>query len=420
MGQHRLPPNVFIGHDISGTTNMITVNEAQKIIADHLKIFPVSECPLEESYGAILREDIVADRDQPSFDKVLMDGIAILYASWQRGNRRFKIEGIQAAGQAPLRLKEVHACIEAMTGAVLPEGTDCVIPVEEISVHSHEAVVNKEVQVVRMQNVLPVGVDYKQGTTLLKEGTMLLPPQVAVVASVGKATVRVSYKPKIAIISTGDELVDIGVAAKPYQIRKSNSYALQAALRHNGYFESLIFHIGDDRGQLLSEIGSILKTFDVVILSGGVSAGKFDFIPGVLKELGVAVLFHKVQQKPGKPFWFGMNQEGKAVFALPGNPASTQICFYRYVLPQLNRSMGISKISREFASLAEDFSVKTPLTYFLTVTLEINPDGQLVVTPVAISGSGDYLALANSDGFVELEANKGYFNAKSVVPLYRW
>jgi molybdopterin molybdotransferase len=148
--------------------------------------------------------------------------------------------------------------------------------------------------------------------------------------------------------------------------------------------------------------------------------GKFDFVTKVLEELEIQVLFHKVKQRPGKPFWFGKSKKGKPVFALPGNPVSTQVCFYRYVLPNLNKALGVSHPVRETAMLDENFHVTTNLTCFLPVKIKVSPDAQILVTPVMITGSGDFATLANSDGFVELEAGKIYYKRGEVVALYRW
>lgn len=399
---------------------MITVNEAQKIIAQHTKLFPAVECRLEEAYGAALLEDIFGDRDQPAFDKVLMDGIAINFSKWSEGHRDFKIQGIQAAGTKALKLKNPNDCIEVMTGAVLPEGTDCVIPAEHIQVHEKKAKVDDSIQVKRMQNILRKGSDYKKGALLLKSGTLLTPPAVAVAAAGGKKTLKVSSIPKIAIISTGSELVDLGKPVKPFQIRTSNSYAVHAALEKNGFHKTQMFHLKDNRQEMLKTLGQIVKTFDVLILSGGVSMGKFDYVPQVLTKLGVKVLFHKVRQKPGKPFWFGKGKNGLAVFALPGNPASTLVCFYRYVLPQLKYSLGFIKMPQEFVALGAAVQVSLSLTNFLPVTVNYLKDGQITAKPVSTSGSGDYLALAKSDGFVELKEGHGRFAAKTSVPFYRW
>jgi len=399
---------------------VISVSEAERIISENIKVFPTVQRPLEDGCGAILREDIFADRDQPAFPKVLMDGIAVSYASWKKGIRRFKIEAIQPAGGKPTALKKKDHCMEVMTGAILPKGADCVIPIEEVTVHQKDAVVRDGLKPSRMQNILPQASDYRKGDLLLEAGRSLLPPQIALLAAVGKAQVKVSLNPKAAIVSTGDELVEVAARPRVYQTRISNVYALQAALAQNGFENSARFHLFDDRRQLRKRLSRFLKTFDILILSGGVSMGKFDFVPGVLKEIGVQVLFHKVQQKPGKPFWFGVDPHKKPVFALPGNPASTQVCFYRYVLPYLKKALGMRPDSQELVCLVQEVSVSRDLTHFLPVTLKDSFDGKRRVRLVAASGSGDYRALAQSNGFIELKSVEGYFPAETVVPFYRW
>jgi molybdopterin molybdotransferase len=206
---------------------------------------------------------------------------------------------------------------------------------------------------------------------------------------------------------------------KPYQIRLSNSYVLDAALRQTGLCDPSMFHLIDDKKILLREIKNILSRFDVLILSGGVSMGEFDYVPSVLKELGVKVLFHKVAQKPGKPFWFGQDAKGKAVFALPGNPVSTQICAYRYVMPYLHKAVGLP-YNVQYVALAENFSVKTDLTYFAPVKI-FNEKGRMrTAKPVSIGGSGDYASLSLADGFIELEEKHQQFKKGTVVPFYSW
>jgi molybdopterin molybdotransferase len=230
----------------------------------------------------------------------------------------------------------------------------------------------------------------------------------------------VTAKPKIAVIATGDELVDIGrKTIKPYQIRLSNSYALDAALRQTGLCDARMFHFIDDKKILRREIKKILNQFDILVLSGGVSMGEFDYVPQVLAELGVQVLFHKVAQKPGKPFWFGKNKKGKIVFALPGNPVSTQICAHRYVIPYLHKIAGLP-YNGYWAVLDEDLSAKTDLTYFAPVKIFSEDNGTLRATPVATGGSGDYASLSQADGFLELKAKQKHFPQGFVAPFYSW
>jgi len=399
---------------------MITVQEAERIILSSAKVFPVVAMPLEKCYGLVLRETIKADRDQPPFHKALMDGIAVNYDTWQRGVHRFTIQGIQPAGQKMTSLKSGHYCVEIMTGAVVPQGADCVVPVEKNVVADGTATVNDGVKIERLQNIRLQGSDRKRGEVLLTPSCVLKPAAIGVLASVGKNRVKVTRKPDIAIISTGDELVDIAAPIRQFQTRRSNSYALQAILEKTHLCSTKLFHLRDDAKQMRWLLRSILGKFDILILSGGVSMGKFDLVPQVLNELGVKLLFHKVQQKPGKPFWFGQYKEGKAVFALPGNPVSTQICAYRYVLPYLRKAVGLDTESGEWGVLEENVHIETDLTYFLPVTIRLNEQAQIFVKPVSILGSGDFVALAHSAGFVELPSERYEFLMGSKVKLFRW
>ena len=399
---------------------MITVNEADRIIAAQCKPFPAVMRPLTDCYGAVLREDILADRDQPSFDKALVDGIAINLGSWYGQKGTLIVEGTQAAGQPALRLKNKEkGCIKIMTGAVVPQGCDCVVPIEMVTMIGKVAKISGNDLKLR-HYIRPQGSDCKKGTALLKAGTQLLPPHIATAASVGKSKLKISCRPKVAVISNGDELVDINrKSIKPFQIRKSNSYALDAILRQTGLCHPHIFHFPDKKSLLVRGIKNILARFDILVLSGGVSMGEFDYIPQVLKELGVEVLFHKVSQRPGKPFWFGKTKKGKVVFALPGNPVSTQVCAYRYVTPYLKRAAGLT-VTAPHAILERDFTSPTDFTYFLPVKMSYNKDGSVSAFPVETGGSGDYAALTQADGFVELAANQKQFTKGQAVPFYPW
>jgi len=398
---------------------MITVKEADKIIFDNINEFSSVRIPLQEAYGMVLREDLIADRDLPPSHRATMDGIAINFSSWESGNSIFPIEGIQKAGDPSLTLKDSSSCTEIMTGAVVPAGCDCVIPVEDIEISNSKAKVNG-VELTRMMNVHAQGSDHKNGSKLVLKGARLYPSQVAIAASIGKKEVLVSLRPKIAVIGTGDELIAIDQKPQVFQIRQSNSYALQAALQLSGYDQVKRFHIKDDKDELRTQLGQLLKSFDVIILSGGVSMGKFDYVPEVLKEIGVEMLFHKVQQRPGKPFWFGKNKEGKPVFALPGNPVSTQVGVVRYILPYLDKALGVTKISPELAALGEDVKITNTFTNFLPVKIESREDGRLLATPVIPNSSGDFASLVQSDGFLELPPDNPLFPKGAVARFYRW
>ena len=399
---------------------MTTVPEAEKIILQHARPFPAVAVSLEEAWGRVLAEDLFADRDLPPFDRVSMDGIAIHHAAWQKGARQFLVEAVQPAGSPRVRLKDPSACIEVMTGAILPEGCDCVVPFESVDIKDGIARLKEDFKLSARQNIHEQGSDYKKGSRLLARGCRLLPPQIAVASSIGKPEIMVSRDPQIAVIATGNELVEVGRPVEIFQIRPSNVYAIEAALRLQRYTDVHRLHIQDDRPSMLSSLRKVLQASDVVILSGGVSMGKFDYVPEVLKELGVEVCFYKIKQRPGKPFWFGISGEGKPVFALPGNPVSTQVCFHRYVLPYLRKASGLREDVVEYATLMEDAHIKTPLTYFLPVKLTCGTDGRLTANAVYPNGSGDYASLAQSDGFIELGADTYDFPQGTTARLYRW
>ncbi|MBI5150231.1 MAG: molybdopterin molybdotransferase MoeA [Candidatus Omnitrophica bacterium] len=398
---------------------MLTVKEAESIILASVKEFPCICVPLAEAFGRVSREDIFADRDLPPFDRVTMDGIAIDSGAWARGARQFPVAGVQKAGGRALSLKDRNACFEIMTGAILPQGCDCVIPVEHIVVDGGLARVSNELAVAPRLNVQPRASERKKGELLVRRGTPLFPAQIAVAAAVGKSRICVARAPAVAVIGTGDELVPLNArTVKPFQVRESNAYALQAGLELNGYPGATRFHVRDNLKTIESRLRKVLRQFDVIILSGGVSMGKFDFVPRALGNLGVKVLFHKVRQRPGGPFWFGKTKSGKPVFALPGNPVSSHVCLYRYVLPYLRKAGGLEKTARRYVVLDEPVEIKTALTYFLPVRLTFSSDGKTGATPVFLRGSGDYAALGESDGFIELPSDTCRFARGSAHRFY--
>ena len=387
---------------------MISVKEALKIVEENAFVPNISDVSLLESLGKILVEDIFADRDFPPFDRVAMDGIAI-----NQKAESFKIESTQFAGEAQKSLQNPENCMEVMTGAVLPLGCYIVIRYEDVDIQEvNEMKIAKIMipltEILQGQNIHRKGADRKVGDILLKKGLKISPPEIAVMASVGKTMVKVQMPPSVAVISTGDEVVETNVNPLPYQIRMSNSYLLAAALERVGVKANL-FHLTDDKELLFNKLKEILLNHDVILLSGGVSAGKKDFVPEILTDLGVKKLFHKVAQKPGKPFWFGKTDEGKTVFALPGNPVSTFLCFCKYFLARKNESVILDK----------DVFFKPDLTYFVPIKTYFQ-DGKLMATPFEGSGSADFANLTDCDGFVELPADNQVFKKGEVFEFIRF
>lgn len=397
---------------------MITVEEAQQLIANETRDFGIEEIPLEKAVGRILRESITADRDFPPFDRVTMDGIAICFEDYQNGNTSFKIRGIAAAGAKKMSLHSKNECLEVMTGAVMPEGLDTVIPYEHIEIQNQTA--NLKTEDIRFQqNIHFKGQDRKQGDLLLHSGTKISSPEIGVCATIGKSTIKASRLPKAIVLSSGDELIDIDQTPEAHQIRKSNVYHLKTLLSH--YQLSITTeHLMDDYDTIVKKLSVYLEKYDLIVLSGGVSKGKFDYLPKALESLGVHKHFHRVAQRPGKPFWFG-SKNNTTVFAFPGNPISSFMCMHVYLKPWLNQSMQATPQALPCAVLGEEVQFKPDLTYFLEVKLHYSEKGQLIGTPAKGNGSGDLANLVDADAFIQLPRGKRLFQKGEVYPiiLYR-
>lgn len=396
---------------------MLGVTEVDRIIHKELKDFSKVTLPLEKCVGKVLKEEIRADRDFPPFNRVMMDGIGIQFKQWEQGKREFTVEGLCAAGDEAKTLLDSQGCLEVMTGTVMPSNADTVVKYEHVTINNGLARIEEGHEITRGQHIHLQGTDRVLGDLLIEPERIITSADVAVLATVGKSEVVVAKSPKIAVVATGDELVDIHETPKPHQIRKSNVHAIISDLQSKG-FTAEAFHFVDDQASLRNGLKSIIEFFDVVVMSGGVSKGKFDYIPGILDDIGVEKKFHFVRQRPGKPFWFGRYKKG-VVFALPGNPVSTFVGLYRYVLPYLYRSSGIEPVEIK-AVLAKDFNFKPGLTYFLQVKLSYDSKGTLQAMPVPGLGSGDLANLLDADALLELPDDKSEFKKGEVFTCYKY
>ena len=393
---------------------LIKVEDALEIILNSTEDFGIEQVDLGTSLGRVLKDPLRADRDLPPFNRVSMDGIAIQNQAFASGLRKFKVEGIQAAGSPQLTLNSNEGCLEVMTGGVLPNNADVVIPYEQVSIDNGIAEV--EVETVEfMQNVHLKGLDRKENELLVKEDRLISSAEIGVLATVGVPKVRVAKLPRTAIISTGDELVNVDQTPLPHQIRMSNVHSLEALIEPFGIRPDL-FHLTDDPVELKETIESLLTDYDVLMFSGAVSKGKFDYLPQILDELGVKKLFHRVRQRPGKPFWFG-KRDNVTVFAFPGNPVSTCVSCTYYFMPWLRKSLGLPPVETSYAVLDCDFGFKPVLTYFLQVKL-VNRMGTVYAIPEAGNGSGDLANLTLNDGFLQLDAERDQFEKGEVFPFF--
>lgn len=396
---------------------MTTVHEAEQIISQYIKDYGWEEVPFREALGRVLAEDVIADRDLPPFDRVTMDGMAISYGEFDRGRRAFKIAHTQAAGGIPMPLKDTGAAVEIMTGAALPEGVDTVIRYEDINIENGMG----EIQVARIkrgQNIHRQGSDKRAGEVMVATGHLIQANILALAAACGYGKLKVKKLPKVAIFSSGDEIVGVEEQPGPQQIRQSNTYAMEAMLK-SCHCSPTIYSIKDDPQEISKKLQQIAIEYDVLIMTGGVSKGKFDFIPGVLEDMGIKKHFHRVSQKPGKPFWFGSNDK-LVVFALPGNPVSTVLCMTRFVLPWLKKSLGMDIADPIKVKLRDTIRFGKPLTYFVQCKLEYDKQGVCVAIPIPDNGSGDFSSLAIADGFVELPADQEEHPGGGVYSFYRF
>ncbi len=400
---------------MSAMQALITVEEAESRIAAALASQPIIPCPIGKAAGRILRTPIRADRDLPPFDRVMMDGIAIRYSDLPL--RHFKLVGRQHAGEPAQTLPgESGVAIEIATGAVRPKGTDCIVPREWYSENEDGALaVRSDYLPPEWQYLHRRGSDARRQDLLIRRGERLGPAEIGVAASCGLEFVEVSQNFRIAIVSTGTELVGIGEEPLPHQIRMSNAAAIEAALSLRCHPCQTLEHVSDDVTATRSKLQTMLETHEVLIITGGISMGWADRVPGVLDAIGAECHFHGVAQRPGKPMGF-WTLGRTLIFTLPGNPVSALVGLHRYVLPALDRASELTATGIPCRALTETLNFTLNLTWFLPVRIDLNANA----IPAPVHNSGDYSALAESDGFLELAAGAETFAAGNAFPFYPW
>lgn len=398
--------------------NLISADEAWQTVQDAAPPAAEELTLLKDAIGKILRRPVIADRDFPPFDRVTMDGIAISYEAFARGKRQFRIAHTTMAGTAPPPLRNPDHCIEIMTGAPLPLHADTVIRYEDIDISDGRMASLKPDATVQMyQNVHRKGSDATANHQLIAPGTLLKPAHIAIAAACGYAQLYTSRMPTAIVIGTGDELVPIESAPLPHQIRQSNAHMLAAALATYG-ISAHTSHLPDNPQIITTNLAHIISNYDLIIISGGVSAGKADYIPDLLENLGVEIVFHGVKQKPGKPLLFGrMKTSPATVFALPGNPVSAFMCLQRYVTAWLRKHLLQQEQPLLYARLTDDVTFSPALTYFLQVHTYTDREGICWAEPVAGGGSGDFVNLLSVNGFLLLPPHQLHFKKGETYPL---
>ncbi len=391
---------------------MYEVHDAQMFVNSYARDFGSETIPLIKSVNRSLTNRVLADWDFPPFDRVTMDGIAISSKAFAGGKKEFRIEKISAAGSVLQSLQQTDACVEVMTGSVLPGNTDVVIPYEQCTIQDGIAKVSVQ-DVEPFQNVHRKGRDEKEGALLLEKHIRITPAHVSLMATVGITKAEVYKLPSVAVCATGDELVPVSLTPQPHQLRQSNIYYIAADLERQGITPAL-YHLPDDRSHMKEQLKTILDTYDAIILSGAVSMGKYDYLPQVLEELDVQVIFHGVNQRPGKPFLFGVRAK-QTVFGFPGNPVSSFVCYYVYFREWLDKCSKFSE-QKMTAKLASDVTVTPSLSNHILVKLFF-ADGCVYAERIGLSGSGDQIAMIGADGIITLPVGRKVYQKGEVFPV---
>ncbi|MBM4070972.1 MAG: molybdopterin molybdotransferase MoeA [Planctomycetes bacterium] len=397
---------------------MLPVAEAQRLVFERVKPLAARPMPLSDAaLGLVLGEDIASDIDAPPFDKSMMDGYAIRSDDLAEGKATLAVIEEVSAGRTATRAVSQGQAIRIMTGAPIPAGADAVVPVERTK-ELPGNVVLLESKVTPGQHILPRGQEMTQGQAVLSRGCRLRPQELGLLAAVGRTAALVHPAPMVTVLPTGDEIVEPPQAPGPAQIRNSNGPMLAAQVRRAGGVPKPLGIARDQVEHLRTLIGEGLRG-DVLILSGGVSAGKLDLVPGVLAELGVEPVFHKIEMKPGKPLFFG-TRGPTLVFGLPGNPVSSLVCFELFVRPAIERLLALPQPGPHWlqASLQADFPYRTDRpTYHPACLWSEGPVWQVRIVPWG--GSPDLRGLTVANAFALLPAGDHVHKADATLAVLK-
>jgi molybdopterin molybdotransferase len=400
-----------------GTTIiMLTVDEALAIVFQHAKVRQPEIAPLEAALGRVLAEDVASDLDMPPFDKAMMDGFAVRSADLSDGVATLDVVETVTAGCSPKMTLKSGMAARIMTGAPVPAGADGIVMVEQCETLDGGRRVRIPGSVRAGQHIQPRARELRCGEVVLRKGATLRPQEIGLLAMVGRATVRTTPPPDVSVLSTGDELVEPETFPGPGCIRNSNAPMLVAQAMRCGAITRNLGIARDTHEDLKRRISEGLSS-PVLVLSGGVSAGKLDLVPGVLQELGVVAHFHKVAMKPGKPVFFGSRRNSDRetlVFGLPGNPVSAFVAFELFVRPAIRVLQGKKARPLEFTpcALADDFQYTSDRPTYHPAQMV---DAQ--VRPVAWQGSPDLRALVLANALVLLPPGEHNHIAGAPLPV---
>lgn len=395
---------------------MIGVREALDLVLRDLPLLDPEPVALTDALDRVLAEDVHSDRDVPSFRNSAMDGYAVRAADTRGAGSApvtLRVLEVIGAGKVPSQEIQPGTASQIMTGAVVPELADAVVKVEDTQARADGTVtINCEVSPGR--NVRLPGEDVREGDLVLQAGRYLRPADIGLLASLGCAEVCVRRRPAVAVLATGDELVDVTEPLTPGKVVNSNAYMLAAAVRDSGGVARVFDIVADTPGALREAFAEALAA-DVVLSTGGVSMGVFDLVRETLASLGVEERFWKVAQRPGKPLTFG-RRDKTLVFGLPGNPVSSLVCFYLYVRPALRAMLGLAKLHLPAVDAVadEDFKVAQGLTEFVRCTLA-GGRGDYRVRPTGSQSSGVLRSMSLGDALLVSPPGSGVIKQGDAV-----
>ncbi len=399
---------------------MIATKEALKIILTNVRPLKAVRNPLDEVLGCCLAEDIRADRNLPPTDRSAMDGYAVRAKDLAESPRELRLVGEVAAGSAKCPKVTAGTCVRILTGASVPGGANAVVKLEETTERDGFVKFNAITKV--GANIRIQGEEVTKGRVVLCKGTVLSPARIGLCASVGKVAIKVYERPGVTVLCTGRELRDPGVKVGPHQLRNSNGPALLAGLQNAGI--SRIGHqiVLDDPRMIAKKLKAAASKYNVIILTGGVSVGKYDFVPEAVKQIGATVRFHGVAMKPGKPQLYATLTRNRHIFALPGNPLSALTGFGELVLPAIRRLSGFDAESCHVTlklPLSRSVRSKANRTAFVLGKLIWGRKG-LQVDPIKSCGSADLVSGAQADGVVLVPKNIRKIAAGELVEFTPW
>lgn len=396
---------------------LLSVSEAQYLVLSATRRLAAElQTVSQQLLGRILADDVVSDIDSPPFDKSMVDGYALRSVDAGQQATLLVVEEILAGAVSTHTLQAGQAA-SIMTGAPIPPGADAVVMHEVTTFDTATGRLTIPGPVKLCQNIMARASEMKQGEAVLAAGCKLRPQELGVLATVGKTSVPVYRVPRVAVLSTGDELVEPGQYPEPGQIRNSNASLLMSLTARSGASPVCLGIARDTRESLKEKLTDGMK-HDVLLITGGVSAGKVDLVPGVLTELGVETLFHKVSLKPGKPLLFGTNGE-TLVFGLPGNPVSSYIGFELFVRPALRKLMGWAGAClapTQRGKWRTEFTHKSDRPTYYPVAIQQSSEG-MAVSPLPWKGSGDLLRLCRADGFAVLPSGEVRYAPGDVIDV---